>query len=132
MYDQDYSRMLKDCDRRIANEFEGLRAAANSVGYSALQAARDYQARDSRDAASTKTMRTLFPLIISLVGFLIFTISWFASIVLVIFGIWLSSALRKKAVAEQRQIEQQNAASVQTITYQYNNLVNVLNDTKKI
>lgn len=77
---------INKCEQDISRAHSSLCSAARSVGASAKQC-----------ADGSKTKKTLFPLVISLIGIFLFSSSWFLAIVMIIAGIVIAYNMNQKA-----------------------------------
>ena len=77
---------INKCEQDITRAHSSLCSAARSVGASAKEC-----------ADGSKTKKTLFPLVISLIGIFLFSSSWFLAIVMIITGIVIAYNMNQKA-----------------------------------
>lgn len=77
---------INKCEQEIAFAHSSLCIAARTVGSSAKEC-----------ADGSKTKKTLFPLIISLVGIFLFGYAWFWGLVLIIVGIVIAYNMNQSA-----------------------------------
>lgn len=96
MTSQEAKQQVDACERKVVSAYDNMRSAARTVGTSAVSA-----------AASKTTMSTLLPLIISVIGLLIFGSHPFWAIVLIVAGIWIAYSCHSSAKSIQNTVEGQ-------------------------
>lgn len=77
---------IDKCEQEITRAHSSLCSAARTVGSSAKEC-----------ADRNKTKKTLFPLLISLVGFFLFGSAWFLGLVLIVVGIFIAYSMNQSA-----------------------------------
>lgn len=77
---------INKCEQEITRTHSSLCSAARRIGSSAKECADD-----------SKTKKTLFPLIISLIGIFCFGSAWFLGVVLIIVGIVIAYNMNQSA-----------------------------------
>lgn len=77
---------INKCEQEITHAHSTLCSAARTVGSSAKEC-----------ADGSKTRKTLFPLLISLVGIFLFGSAWFLGLVLIIVGIVIAYNMNQSA-----------------------------------
>ena len=96
MTSQEAKQQVDACERKVVSAYDNMRSAARTVGTSAASA-----------AASKTTMSTLLPLIISVIGLLLFGSHPFWAIVLIVAGIWIAYSCHSSAKSIQNKVEGQ-------------------------
>ena len=96
MTSQEAKQQVDACERKVVSAYGNMRSAARTVGTSAASA-----------ASSKTTMSTLLPLIISVIGLLIFGSHPFWAIVMIIVGIWIAYSSHSSAKSIQNTVEGQ-------------------------
>lgn len=77
---------INDCEKKITHAHYSLCSAARAVGASAKEC-----------ADGSKTKKTLLPLLISIIGILLFSSAWFLGVVLIIVGIVIAYNMNQSA-----------------------------------
>ena len=98
MTSQEARKQLDECENQITGTYSNLRAAARSMGSSAAE------------AASKKTaIRTLLPLIVSLLGLVLYIEyhQLWKAVFLIILGIVIAVKSHKSAASVQKDVERQ-------------------------
>ena len=95
---------INACEQRVNASYDKLRANARSVGSEAVKA-----------ASSATLIKTLVPLIISVIGLFFFRASAFVAVLLIVLGIVLSYLLHKSAKDKQNRIEERKKILDSTI-----------------
>ena len=96
MTSQEAKQQVDACERKVVSAYDNMRSAARTVGTAAVSA-----------AASKTTMSTLLPLIISVIGLLLFGSHPFWAIVLIVAGIWIAYSCHSSAKSIQNTVEGQ-------------------------
>lgn len=96
MTSQEARQQVDACERKVVSTYDSMRSAARTVGTSAASA-----------AASKTTKSTLLPLIISVIGLLLFGSHPFWAIVMIIAGVWIAYSCHSSAKSIQNTVEGQ-------------------------
>lgn len=132
MTEQEIKQRINDCDRQIVSAYNNLRSAARDVGSRGYQAAQSARQSAISEASGNKTKNTLLPLIISVVGFFMFGVSWFLGLVMLIGGIVLAYNLNQKADKELKSVQSSYNQMVSVAENQQRNLNSTLDNNTKI
>lgn len=132
MTEQELKQKINDCDRQIVSAYNNLRSAARDVGSRGYQAAQSARQSAISEASGNKTKNTLLPLIISVVGFFMFGVSWFLGLVMLIGGIVLAYNLNQKADKELKSVQSSYNQMVSVAENQQRNLNSTLDNNTKI
>lgn len=132
MTEQEIKQKINDCDRQIVSAYNNLRSAARDVGSRGYQAAQSARQSAISEASGNKTKNTLLPLIISVVGFFMFGVSWFLGLVMLIGGIVLAYNLNQKADKELKSVQSSYNQMVSVAENQQRNLNSTLDNNTKI
>ena len=85
---------INKCEQEITCAHSSLCSAARTVGSSAKEC-----------ADGSKTKKTLFPLLISIIGIFFFSSAWFLGVVLIIVGIVIAYNMNQSAGSVVRNVE---------------------------
>lgn len=85
---------INKCEQEITCAHSSLCSAARTVGSSAEEC-----------AESSKTRKTLFPLLISLAGIIFLGLAWFLGVVLIVVGIVIAYKMNQSAGVVVRSVE---------------------------
>lgn len=96
MTSHEAKQQVDACEREVVSAYDNMRSAVRTVGTSAVSA-----------AASKTTMCTLLPLIISVIGVLLFGAHPLWAIVLIVAGIWIAYSSHSSAKSIQDKVEGQ-------------------------
>mgnify|MGYP001107293846 CR=1 FL=1 len=132
MTEQEIKQKINDCDRQIVSAYNNLRSAARDVGSRGYQAAQSARQSAISEASGNKTKNTLLPLIISVVGYFMFGVSWFLGLVMLIGGIVLAYNLNQKADKELKSVQSSYNQMVSVAENQQRNLNSTLDNNTKI
>ena len=103
MTEQEIKKKIDDCDRQIVSAYNNLRSAACNVGSKGYQSALSARSSAVSEADGRVAKSTLRPLIISVVGFFLFFLSyetWFLDLLIITSGIVISYSLHQNAAEE--------------------------------
>ena len=132
MSEQEIMRRINSCEQEITANYENLKNSARNVGEAGAQAAKAAQSSAVSAAKSDKNTKTFSPLLLAVLGLLLFSSSWFLGLLLIIGGGALSYNLNQKAASNLKKVEQQYSAIVSSTEYQRNNLNSTITSNDKI
>lgn len=132
MTEQEIRQQINDCDRQIVAAYNNLRSAARDVGSRGYQAAQSARQSAISEASGNKSKNTFLPLIISVVGFFMLSVSGFLGFIMLVGGIVLAYNLNKKANKELRDVQSRYNQMVKEAENQQRNLNSTLDNNTKI
>ena len=132
MTEQEIMQSLGTSEYQLVTAYKDLVTAARSVGTEVYRATQSSRARAVANASSGKTAKTLLPLLISLLGILIFSVAWFLGIDLIAGGIIFSYFMNKKANEELSGIKRLYDTMIETARNQQDSLNSMLDINRSI
>ncbi len=132
MTEGEAKRAIQDCEKRIRTTYADLVHDAERLGSDSLQEAKTAKNNETSSASAAIVGKTVLPLLLSVLGVFLFSVSWFLALLLIIGGIVLAHKLYKKAVDNRDSVRRQTDSTVNFVTSQKNRLDEALTTRRSI